>query len=47
MIQRSNGSFQAAYKGQPLYLSILDKKIGDINGDGIGNVWFLARPDLM
>jgi len=47
LIQRSDGSLQAAYKGQPLYLSNLDKKIGDTNGDGVGNVWVLARPEMM
>ena len=46
LIQRSDGTMQAAFKGQPLYLYIKDKKIGDINGDGVGNVWFLARPDF-
>ncbi|MGE4609955.1 MAG: hypothetical protein AAED33_00870 [Paracoccaceae bacterium] len=46
LIQRTDGTMQAVFKGQPLYLYIGDKKIGDINGDGIGDVWFLARPDL-
>jgi len=47
LIQRDDGTFQAAYKDQPLYLSVLDNKIGDTNGDGVDNNWFLARPDLM
>ncbi len=46
LIQRTDGSMQAAFKGQPLYLYVGDKKIGDIKGDGVGDVWFLARPDF-
>ena len=46
LIQRTDGTMQAAFKGQPLYLYVGDKKIGDIKGDGVGNVWFLARPDF-
>jgi len=44
LIERSDGTMQAAFRGNPLYLSKLDKKIGDTNGDGVGNIWFLARP---
>ena len=46
LIERSDGSLQAAFKGQPLYLSILDDKIGETNGDGAENGWFLARPEF-
>jgi predicted lipoprotein with Yx(FWY)xxD motif len=46
LIQRTDGSMQAAFKGQPLYLYVGDNKIGDIKGDGVGDVWFLARPDF-
>ena len=45
LIERTDGTMQAAYMGKPLYLYIGDKKIGDTNGDGIGNVWVLARPN--
>ena len=44
LIKRRDGSYQAAFRGKPLYLYSGDKKIGDINGDGIGGVWRLARP---
>ncbi len=47
LIPRTDGSLQAAYKGIPLYLSRLDKKIGDINGDGVDDLWLLGRPELM
>lgn len=46
LIKRDDGKMQAAFKGQPLYLSVLDKRVGDTNGDGVGGVWFLARPDF-
>ncbi len=45
LIERTDGTMQAAYMGKPLYLYIGDKKVGDTNGDGIGNVWVLARPN--
>lgn len=44
LIKRPDGTMQAAFRGQPLYLYSGDKKIGDINGDGIGGVWHLAKP---
>lgn len=46
LIERNDGTMQAAFKGQPLYLSVLDKGVGETNGDGIEDVWFLARPDF-
>lgn len=44
LIKRKDGRMQAAYKGRPLYMFIGDKKPGDINGDGVGGVWRLAKP---
>jgi len=44
LVEREDGSMQAAFKGQPLYLSVLDTKVGETNGDGVEGVWFLARP---
>ena len=44
LIKRRDGSYQAAFRGKPLYLYSGDRKIGDINGDGIGGVWRLAKP---
>lgn len=46
LIERNDGTMQAAFKGQPLYLSVLDNKIGETNGDGVRGVWYLARPDF-
>ncbi len=45
LFQRPDGSWQIAYKGRPLYLYAGDARPGDINGDGIGGLWHLARPD--
>jgi len=44
LIARNDGTWQIAYKGKPLYLYEGDKRIGDINGDGIGGVWKLSKP---
>ena len=44
LITRNNGSAQWAYNGQPLYFYIEDQSPGDVTGDGVGGVWFLARP---
>jgi len=46
LIERSDGTMQAAFKGQPLYLSRLDESVGETNGDGFGGVWYLARPEF-
>ena len=31
--------------GQPVYYFIADAKPGDINGQGVGGVWFTVAPD--
>lgn len=43
VITRDDGSRQWAYKGKPLYLWVKDAKAGDRTGDGVNNVWRLAR----
>ena len=45
VITRKDGLKQITYKGWPLYYFVGDKKPGDINGDGVKNVWFVAKPD--
>lgn len=41
-IVRGDGSEQAAYNGQPLYLYIVDQKAGDRNGDSLDSVWHVV-----
>lgn len=41
---RDDGGRQWAYQGKPLYLWAKDQKPGDRTGDGVSNVWHLARP---
>ncbi len=42
---RGDGTKQTTYKGWPLYYFQNDTKSGDVNGDAIGSVWFVAKPD--
>jgi predicted lipoprotein with Yx(FWY)xxD motif len=44
IVTRDDGGRQWAYKGRPLYLWVKDTKPGDRTGDGVNNVWRLARP---
>jgi len=44
-IIRSDGQKQTTYKGWPLYYFAGDAKTGDINGDKVADVWFVAKPD--
>ena len=41
---RDSGKKQTTYKGYPLYLSTLDKSVGDAFGDRLGGVWFVVKP---
>lgn len=44
IFNRDDGTRQWAYKGKPVYYWLKDSKPGDTTGDGIGNVWRIARP---
>ena len=44
VVTRDDGSKQWAYKGKPLYFWVKDQKAGDRTGDGVNNVWRLAKP---
>ena len=44
IIERDDGSKQWAYKGQPLYTFVKDKKPGDRTGDNVKSVWHIVNP---
>ncbi|MGE0253071.1 MAG: hypothetical protein AB7N54_00625 [Alphaproteobacteria bacterium] len=44
VIKRKDGAMQWAYDGKPLYTWIKDAKKGDTTGDGVNNVWRIAKP---
>ncbi|TDO20853.1 hypothetical protein [Pedobacter duraquae] len=44
-ITRADGKKQTTYKGWPLYTYANDVAKGDVNGDGSGGIWFVAKPD--
>ena len=43
-VTRRDGAKQWAYNGKPLYTWIRDQKPGDTTGDGVNNVWKIAKP---
>ncbi len=45
VITRDDGWTQLAYNGQPLYLWVNDAAPGDVTGQGVGDVWFVASVD--
>ena len=44
VITRDDGKKQWAMKGKPLYYWAKDTKPGDKTGDGVLNVWYVAKP---
>ena len=44
-ITRSDGSSQTTYKGWPLYYYAGDANAGEVNGEAMGGVWFVAKPN--
>jgi predicted lipoprotein with Yx(FWY)xxD motif len=43
--ERTDGSTQATYNGWPLYYYAADAGPGDVNGQGVGDVWYLVGAD--
>lgn len=43
-ITRADGQKQTTYKGLPLYYFFKDVKAGDVNGQGVNGVWYVAKP---
>ena len=44
-IEHPEGGMQTLYKGWPLYYFKNDLNPGETNGEAVGNVWFVAKPD--
>ena len=44
-ITRDDGATQVTFYGHPLYRYGPDTKPGDVNGQGVGGVWFAVRAD--
>jgi predicted lipoprotein with Yx(FWY)xxD motif len=44
-VTRDDGSLQITLAGHPLYYFAGDKAAGDVNGQGVNDVWYLAGPD--
>jgi len=42
-VTRADGMNQTAFMGRPLYYYSKDLKPGDVNGQGFGNLWFVAN----
>lgn len=42
-IARTDGTMQWSHDGKPLYLWQMDKKPGDITGNGVGGVWHIPK----
>ncbi len=46
VIKRDDGTMQWAYDGKPLYTFIMDKKAGDMNGEGkMDGAWKVVKYD--
>ncbi len=43
-IERTDGTQMVAYNGIPLYYFVRDEQPGDVNGQGVGGVWFIVPP---
>ncbi|KAB0680046.1 COG4315 family predicted lipoprotein [Aureimonas leprariae] len=44
LVSRDDGAMQWAYKGKPLYGWVKDSRPGDVTGDGVNDVWHIAKP---
>jgi predicted lipoprotein with Yx(FWY)xxD motif len=43
-VARKDGGYQWTYGGKPLYRWSKDQEKGDITGDGLADVWRIAKP---
>ncbi len=42
--KRKDGRLQVTYAGHPLYLFAQDTSAGDVNGQGLQDIWYLVSP---
>jgi predicted lipoprotein with Yx(FWY)xxD motif len=42
--ERTDGTTQVTYNGMPLYYFAPDTAAGDVNGQGVGEVWYVVSP---
>jgi predicted lipoprotein with Yx(FWY)xxD motif len=42
--ERTDGTTQVTYKDMPLYYFARDTAAGDVNGQGVGEVWYVVSP---
>lgn len=40
---KADGTMQWSHDGKPLYHWQMDKKPGDVTGDGVGGIWHVAK----
>jgi predicted lipoprotein with Yx(FWY)xxD motif len=43
--EREDGSIQVTLDGHPLYYFAADETADDVNGQGVGDVWYVVSPD--
>jgi len=44
-ITRDDGTLQVTIDGMPVYTYAQDSQAGDVNGEGIDNLWYAVSPD--
>ncbi|WP_019377432.1 hypothetical protein [Virgibacillus halodenitrificans] len=45
IMREDTGEEQVTYKGYPLYYFVKDKEKGDVNGQGVKDVWYIVNSD--
>ncbi|MGJ1408191.1 COG4315 family predicted lipoprotein [Sphingobacterium thalpophilum] len=46
-ITREDGAKQSTFKGWPLYYYAGDSQVGQVNGDAMNKIWYVAKPDYL